>query len=246
MQDDQMSDEKMSDEKMSDEKMSDEKMSDEAALPSGAKVLDSRPGALGRRFGRPSFWVVAVLLVGLAPVAGALSRTVPPPPGVYAQLPRFTMTNVYGAKFGSDELDHHVWVASFAFTSCPSVCPALMKRLQVVQHRTRNAGSAVRIVTFSVDPENDTPEKLRAYAKRFKASPYRWAFLTGDLSIIEKTVVGGFKLAMGKDADNLFEIFHSERFALVDRSGRIRGYYEATDEGIDKLVRDIGLVLNFG
>ncbi len=210
------------------------------------KVLDSRPGPIWRVFGRSAFWVAGVALLAIAPVAGALSRHLPDPPPVYVTLPRFELTNSFGGKFGSAQLDHHVWVASFAFTSCPSVCPKLMKKLQIVQHRTRNAGSAVNIVTFSVDPETDTPEKLRAYGKRFKASPYRWKFLTGDLSVIEKTVVGGFKLAMGKDADNLFEIFHSERFALVDRTGRIRGYYEATDEGIDKLVRDIGLVLNLG
>lgn len=210
------------------------------------QVLDSRPGAIWRFFSRSSFWVIGVLLLAIAPVAGALTRHLPEPPPVYVTLPRFELTNSFGGKFGSDQLDHHVWVASFAFTSCPSVCPKLMKKLQVVQHRTRNAGSAVNIVTFSVDPETDTPEKLRAYRKRFKASPYRWKFLTGDLSVIEKTVVGGFKLAMGKDADNLFEIFHSERFALVDRTGRIRGYYEATDAGIDKLLRDIGLVLNLG
>jgi protein SCO1/2 len=139
-----------------------------------------------------------------------------------------------------------VWVASFVFTSCPSVCPALMERMQQVQHRSRNAGAAVRLVTFTVDPETDTPERLAAFARRFKASPYRWTFLTGDLGVIESTVVGGFKLAMGRDAENLFQIFHSERLVLVDREGFIRGYYEANDEGIDKLMRDVSLVLNLG
>ncbi|MEQ9320189.1 MAG: hypothetical protein RIF41_13575, partial [Polyangiaceae bacterium] len=78
----------------------------------------------------------------------------------------------------------------------------------------------------------------------FGARPSRWHLLTGDYQVIEDTVVKGFKLAMGKDADNLFQIFHSEKLVLVDGEGRIRGYYDADDPGLDALMKDIGLVLN--
>ena len=115
-----------------------------------------------------------------------------------------------------------------------------MEQVAVVQHRSRNAGAGVALVTFSVDPETDTPEKLHAYARRFRASPYRWNFLTGELTSIEKTVVKGFKLAMGREkiegGENLFNIFHSERLVLVDQKSQIRGYYEANKVGIDKLI----------
>jgi protein SCO1/2 len=210
------------------------------------KVLDSRPGTLGRLLSRPVVWVVAVVLLFVLPLASSLARELPKPPPKLLQLPSFQLTSEKNTAFGSEDLRGKVWVASFVFTSCPSVCPALMERLQKVQHRSRNAGAAVRLVTFTVDPETDTPERLAAYARRFKASPYRWTFLTGDLGVIEKTVVKGFKLAMGRDAENLFQIFHSERFVLVDGDGFIRGYYEATDEGIDKLMSDMSLVLNLG
>ncbi len=210
------------------------------------EVLDSKPGPLGRFVGRPSFWVVLVGLLSLVPLAQGMVRTLPDPPPKMYRLPDFELTSDRNIQYGTQQLRGRVWVASFVFTSCPSVCPALMEKMQQLQHRTRNAGTGVQLVTFTVDPENDTPEVLRAYAQRFRASSYRWTFLTGDYSVLEDTIISGFKLAMGKDADNLFEIFHSERFVLIDQEGRIRGYYEATDAGVEKLSKDISLVLNLG
>ncbi len=206
-------------------------------------VLDSRPGSVGKLVGRPAFWLVVVVLLSLVPIAQALGRSVPEPPPKLYTVPEFELVSEKGHPYGTEQLRGRVWVASFIFTSCPAICPALMERMQEVQHRTRNAGAAVQLVTFTVDPENDTPEKLHAYARRFKASPYRWTFLTGDADVLENTVVKGFKLAMGKD-DETFQLFHSERFVLIDGEGRIRGFYEATDEGVEKLAADITLVLN--
>jgi protein SCO1/2 len=95
-----------------------------------------------------------------------------------------------------------------------------------------------------VDPENDTPAKLESFARRFKASPYRWSFLTGEQKALEETVVKGFKLAMGKDVESAMQIFHSERFVLVDGEGRIRGYYEADKPGINALMKDVNYLIN--
>jgi protein SCO1/2 len=209
-----------------------------------AAVKDSRPGPIGRFIARPVFWISAVLLMCLASLAMAVVRKLPSPPPVMLELPRFELTSDKGVPFGSDQLRGRVWVANFIFTSCPVACPKLMEKMAEIQHRTRNAAEAVHLVSFSVDPENDTPEKLAEYGRRFKASPYRWTLLTGDLKQIEATVIKGFKLAMGKEADNLFQIFHSERFVLIDGAGKIRGYYDADKAGIDALIRDISLVLN--
>jgi protein SCO1 len=199
---------------------------------------------VARLFSKPMTWVVVALIMFAAPFAGALSRTTPEAPKVFGTLPAFELTNSRGEPFGSKELEGAVYIANFVFTSCPSICPALMDRMNAVQKRVKNTSGMVRLVTITVDPETDTPEKMAAYGKRFGARPSRWHLLTGDYQVIEETVVKGFKLAMGKDAENLFQIFHSERFVLVDRRGRIRGYFEATDEGIDEMMRATGLVLN--
>jgi len=106
----------------------------------------------------------------------------------------------------------------------------------------RRAGGNIGLLSISVDPERDTPEKLRQYAGNFGARPGLWRSLTGDQLEVERTVVRGFHTAMAKvpreDADPrmaAFDILHGERLVLVDRMGRIRGYYDADDR--DRLLR---------
>src|SRR5688572_186253 len=160
--------------------------------PLESAVLDSRPRGLARAVGRPSFWIVAVVLLCLAPIAGAIGRgDAPKPPPVLLQLADFELVDQRGIPFGSTQLRGKVWIANFVFTSCPSVCPRLMEKMQRVQHRSKNAGSYVHLVTFTVDPENDTPERMAEFGRRFKASPYRWTLATGSLDAIEKTVIDG-------------------------------------------------------
>ena len=100
--------------------------------------------------------------------------------------------------------------------------------------------SGVALVTVTVDPQNDTPARLKSYAESYHADLSRWAFLTGDAKVVEEIVVRGFKIAMGKeDQGGILTIFHGEHFVLVDGQGRIRGYYVSDDEGLAKLVSDV-------
>jgi protein SCO1/2 len=198
--------------------------------------------------GSPAFWIVAIAVVFLLPLGRALGRTMPTVPGMRMPLPAFELVNERGQPYGSKDLKGRIWVADFVFTTCPTVCPKLTKRMQEIQHRARNLGDAFHLVTFTVDPESDTPERLAAYATAYHANPGRWTFLTGPLKDVEPTVIKGFKLAMGKDelpaGSGLFSIFHGEKLVLVDPEGSIRGYYDADDEGISALLRDAGLIAN--
>lgn len=158
-------------------------------------------------------------------------------------LPAFTLTDERNQPFGLADMKGRVWVADFVFTTCPVVCPKLTQKMVTVQERTRPLGDAIHLLTITVDPENDTPDKLAAYAKKFGADPQRWRFLTGSLAQIEGAVMNGFKIAMGKQASapgsSLMTIFHGEKFVLVDREGNIRGYYDADEEGIRDLLREV-------
>src|SRR5207237_10904116 len=113
--------------------------------------------------------------------------------------------------------------------------------------RTRQLGRAFHMVSFSVDPEHDTPAELHEYARRYHANPRGWSFLTGPLADVQAAVTAGFKIYFGKeqaeDADFL-TLVHGEHLVLVDQRARIRGYYEATDDGIDQLVSDLALLVN--
>jgi protein SCO1/2 len=164
-------------------------------------------------------------------------------PDVRLPLPAFTLTDERSQPFGLADMKGKVWVADFVFTTCPTVCPKLTKKMATVQERTRPLGDSVHLLTITVDPENDTPDKLAAYAKQYGADPQRWRFLTGSLAQIEGAVMNGFKIAMGKQESSpgsgLMTIFHGEKFVVIDRAGNIRGYYDADDEGTADLLREV-------
>lgn len=209
---------------------------------------DAIQATISRLVGKPWFWVVFILVIIVGPVSRAFLHGVPRPPEMKLPLPAFELTNERGAPYGSADLRGKIWVADFVFTSCPTVCPKLTQRMLEIQRRSRHLGDAFHLVTITVDPENDTPEKLAAYAQGYKADPLRWTFLTGSLDAIEGTVVKGFKMAMGKEesapGSGLFSIFHGERLVLVDAEGNLRGYYEADDAGISALLHDAGVIAN--
>lgn len=180
--------------------------------------------------------LAVVLVVGRSLRPGA--RGAHEGPALAIALPPFALVNEQNKPFGLAELKGHVWIADFVFTSCTSVCPKLTQRMAEMQQRTEGLGDALHLVTITVDPENDTPERLAAYAKEAHADPRRWSFLTGSLATLEPVVIQGFKQAMGRREapSGLISIFHGERFVLVDADGMIRGYYEANDAGIEKLL----------
>lgn len=196
----------------------------------------------------PAFWIIMLGVIFVVPIGRsiAMARDLPKPPAMKLALPDFELTDQRGQPFGLANLRGKIWVANFIFTSCPTVCPKLTRRMTEVQSRGKNLGDHFHLVSFTVDPDNDTPERLLAFSQSFSINQRRWSFLTGELGAIETTVVGGFKIAMGKEEKEagIFEIFHGERLVLVDDAGAIRGYYEASDEDIDRLMRDIGILVS--
>ena len=102
----------------------------------------------------------------------------------------------------------------------------------------------VHLVSFSVDPEKDTPEVLRGYAEKLHAEPKHWDFLTGPKSTIYDLSRNGLKLAVSDGSNEAGIPVHSTRLVLVDRRGEIRGYYEATEaDAVTKLLADTSHLL---
>lgn len=209
----------------------------------GSRASGARLATLA---GRPRFWITLTLTVLLAVIAlGRVVRgTAVEEPALRIPLPAFTLTDHRGERFGLEQLRGRVWIANFIFTSCPTACPKLTQRMKEIQQLGRHLGDALHLVSFTVDPETDTPKVLADYAAAQQISLDNWTFLTGPLGEVETTVVSGFKIGMGKteSSPGIFSIFHGERFVLVDREGAIRGYYEASDEGLDAILRDAELL----
>jgi protein SCO1 len=209
--------------------------------------------ALKKLLSRPLFWVCFVVLAFTVPIGLTVSRarrhSAPPALPVHAEIPDFTFTDQHGESFGSAQLRGKVWVADFIFTRCPSICPLLTEKMRNIQHRSRQLGDGFHMVSFSVDPEYDTPQVLGEYARTHKVSQTRWTFLTGPFDELKKTVEKGLKISMGRDNPNdaLPSITHGTHFVLVDQKMQIRGFYDSEDDkAMAKLLDDAGLLMNRG
>lgn len=198
---------------------------------------------------KPAFWGMLVVLgVGL-PILRTVQTELPKPLPVLATVPEFTLTDQYGQRFDGKSLEGKVWVANFIFTRCPTICPLFTSKMGTIQHRGRGLGQYFHLVSFTVDPEHDTPSQLLAYAQSHRVSPRMWSFLTGPRDELKRVIADGMKvyLAKGTDPDDLMSIGHGSHFVLVDAQMRIRGYYQFDDPGsIDAILRDAGLLASRG
>lgn len=157
----------------------------------------------------------------------------------------FELTDQDGRPFGSEQLRGRVWIAGFAFTSCPSICPMLTSQMANLERRLAPHGDGVHLVTITVDPEVDTPERLRAYAERHHANLARWSFLTGSPDQVRATLQRVFFVAVGerREIEGGYDILHTGQLMLVDRSARMRGLYPTDAEGLARLEADVARLL---
>ncbi|SRR5579883_1315859 len=151
---------------------------------------------------------------------------------VYNTVPEFKLTDQSGSVFDSSKLANHVWVADFMFTNCPGPCPRMSSQMRQVQ--TALAVAEVKLVSFTIDPERDTPKVLEDYSIRYAARPGVWYFLTGPVPVLNHLDHDVFQLGA---IDGTLD--HSTRFVLVDRKSRIRGYYLTSEpNAITTLIAD--------
>lgn len=188
---------------------------------------------------------LAVVLVGCRKKDDAFEVITPPAPAVLPKhwnVPDFALTERTGGTVILADFSGKVWVADFFYTTCPGPCPMMTSRLSKVQEALGTEPN-LRLVSISIDPEKDTPDVLKLYAEKFKATD-RWLFLTGPKADIYTLARDGFKLPIAEPETPGGQIIHSTRLILIDRLGSIRGFYEATNEtGVNDLIRDIRKLL---
>lgn len=156
----------------------------------------------------------------------------------------FWLTDQDGRTFSEASLDGKVWVAAFMFTRCPTVCPEMVRRMRGLQQQAKARGVPLELASFSVDPENDTPEVLRRFAAAQGLDTANWHFLTGDSAVIRDTAEKGFKIGVEgtpKAGAEHLGITHGTHLVLLDRHRTIRGYYQSSDpERVAALLDDAG------
>ncbi len=196
--------------------------------------------------------VLALVLVGVSAafvVSEATSKptvsAMVPAPDIRIALPDFSFTERNGQALSHEDLVGSVWIADFIFTSCAGPCPQMSRHMQRLQKDLSELES-LRLVSFSVDPERDTPEVLRAYGERYDADPQRWLFLTGPMDRMYDIAIKGFKITVETARENN-EIIHDTRFILVDAESTIRGYYDsASADDLQRLRKDASELVRRG
>jgi protein SCO1/2 len=179
---------------------------------------------------------VGALSLALAAIAwsGLLWRSHEQPRmPVLFSLPAFSLIDEQGQVFGSAQLAGRPYVADFIYTACHDACPQLTARMGELQDLLRVDQSSVRLVTFTVDPEHDSPEKLATYARAARAIPGLWSFVTGPVEQVSRLLEDGFKVSMERGQAG--DLSHDNHFVVVDAKGRIRGYFEASPEGLARI-----------
>lgn len=139
----------------------------------------------------------------------------------------FELVDSSGKTFKPNQLSGKIWIANFIFTRCKLTCPVLTANMATLQ---KELPKNVILVSFSVDPEHDTPQVLEKFAKSFGAEPDRWIFLTGKKDVIYKLIRDVFKLhVMETPEDVTNPVSHTPHFVLIDQKGLIRNHYVGTN-----------------
>jgi protein SCO1/2 len=179
--------------------------------------------------------MIRFLAAGLLLSLGACRHSEPLPS--YGPVSDFQLTDQNGQPFRGESLKGKIWVADFIYTQCPGPCPRMTSQMHQVQQATEKMRD-VALVSFTVDPQHDTPAILASYAKAHHAQHERWYFLTGDAASLNQLCRYVFKLG---NVDGSLE--HSTRFVLVDKKSQIRGYYDTSEtSSIPKLIDDLHAV----
>ncbi|MEQ1917996.1 MAG: SCO family protein [Elusimicrobiota bacterium] len=173
-----------------------------------------------------------MLLSGVLCSAILILSACSPAPKPSKALPDFSLTAV--TVDGTSPLDlralrGRAWIADFIYTRCAGPCPMLTANMAGLQKRLPKS---IGLLSFTVDPDHDSPEVFTLYARKFNADPQRWFFLTGEKADMIRLVRDGFLLPIVEDAAaSPGERFaHSTKFVLIDKEARVLGWYDGDDQ----------------
>lgn len=186
-----------------------------------------------------SSWVfiglVMVLSLGLFFLNDLWSNSISSLP-VYGEdnhhVENFNMTDQYNEDFSSEDYKGKIWVVNSFFTSCPTICPSIMKNMKETYDYTKEDNDVV-MLSITVDPKHDTPEALLKYANRYNMASKNWKLLTGEkiptYRLLRQSFLQG---AADGGADDAF--VHSENIMVVDQKGQIRDIINGVSVNADK------------
>lgn len=166
---------------------------------------------------------------------GCSSNTMPE-----QKISDFTFTNQNGEDFGTNQLSENIWVANFIFTNCDTVCDPMTAEMAILRDEIMARDLPIQFVSFSVDPEIDTPETLRHYIQEFTDDLSNWNFLTGyKQQEIEQFAREQFNTIVQKPSTST-QVIHGSLFYLIDGDNHLLGEYNFVDPTYkDEMIAEI-------
>src|SRR5680860_2068 len=147
----------------------------------------------------------------------------------------FKLTDQQDHTFTSADHNDQIWIVNCFFSSCPIVCPKVMKNLQEVHDLLRNDDNIVTM-SMTVDPKRDTPARLFEYAQKYNVNNDSWFLLTGDKKELYRLARKDFLLSASEGAGDEGDFIHSENILIIDPDHRIRDIINGTGEQADQMV----------
>lgn len=170
---------------------------------------------------------------------------------VYHTISGFSLLNQDSVVVTESIFKNKIHIANFIFTTCGTICPKMSNEMMRVQHAFEKDTDVV-IVSYTVDPEHDTPSVLKEYALNHKAIANKWFFLTGNKKTIYDLARNSYYLVAGEGDGGQEDFIHSEMFTLIDKQGRIRGgkdkkgvllTYDGTNIlDVNRLIEDVNML----
>lgn len=161
----------------------------------------------------------------------------------YPKIPDFTFTNQNGKLVTQKNFEGKIYVADFIFLNCPTICPIMSKELKKVYDAFQHEDK-IKFISHTIDPKNDTIDRLKAYSNSLKINPNKWYFATGEQDNIYNLATQHYFSIAYKDSKEPGGYVHSGAFLLIDKNKYIRGVYDGTNEKeTNRLINDIEILL---
>lgn len=163
---------------------------------------------------------------------------------VYHTVEPFVYTDQDSMLFTSKSIEGKIWISDFFFTHCPTICPPMTSQMKWLNEELQDLENEIEFLSFSIDPNRDTPSRLREYRSMHGITAKNWHFLRGEEAETHRLGIESFLVHAGQDNTEPGGFAHGDIFTLVDRSGKVRGIYHGTEvDDVKQLEKDVRKLL---
>lgn len=187
-------------------------------------------------------YLLMTALLGTLFILAACSDSSPIEENMSETVPDFSYTTQDDEAFGLDDLKGKWWIADFVFTNCTDVCIPMTNNMAMLQDEMKEENlDDVQLVSFTVDPDYDTPEVLKEHAERNGVDLNNWHFLTGyDFQTIKELSIKTFQSLVKEPGPGDDQVMHGTSFFLINPDGKVVKKYSGLDQKeMDEIIKDL-------